>query len=110
MKNYVVEAFQLKYFVEKAKGLGLEKGVLSPFTDNNHLKDKLVQLYYQSQIEEKIQNPNDDTLQKLCTKKNNVADFLTHEGIRITDSLLVDIKTRHKIVVFQEVLQKKTKY
>jgi len=71
IKKYILEALRTELIVKKANSLDLKKNIFHPFTTNQALKNQIVYLYNQTEVEAKIPGTTDDALHRFFQKNEN---------------------------------------
>ena len=62
VKNFILDAVYDDNVVKAAKKIGLEKGLINPYTKDKIVKDRIVYLYNKAVIEESIPKPTPEAL------------------------------------------------
>ena len=78
IKNFILEAIRTELIVQKANSLDLKKEIFNPYTNNPVLKNKLVYLYNQAEIEAKIPQATDAALHQFFKNNENTL-YYQHE-------------------------------
>lgn len=71
LKKFILEAIRTDLIVKKANALDLKKNIFNPFTPNVTLKNQLVYLYNQAEIEAKIPEATDEALHQFFKENEN---------------------------------------
>ncbi|MBN1300518.1 MAG: peptidyl-prolyl cis-trans isomerase [Melioribacteraceae bacterium] len=64
IKKYILEAIRTDLIVKKADSLDLKKNIFNAFTTNSTLRNQIVYLYNQAEVEAKIPAATDEALQR----------------------------------------------
>ena len=71
IKKYISEAIRTDLIVKKAESLDLKKNIFHAFTANPALKNQLVYLYNQAEIEAKLPEATDEALHRFYKENEN---------------------------------------
>lgn len=96
IKNFIIDAVTTEALVKKADSLDLRKEVFNAYTENPVIKDRLVYLYNQAEIEQKIPPLTEENLYKFF-KDNEESIFYQLEK-RTIYAMLFDNQVEAKNV------------
>lgn len=68
IKDYIQEAIRTDLIVKKAESLDLRKNIFHAFTTNASLKNKILRLYNQAEIEDKLPEATDEALHRFYSE------------------------------------------